>query len=414
MRPQLKQRTTDPRLVETCDPDANLPAANLTPLSDAPKLSRPAFELDWKRVGKITGKPISRWLALLSVLCIPLVGFADYASGPGVSVAFFYILPVATAAWFGGRRLSLIAAFVSAATWFTAGTPVGSQHSTALIHFWNATSRLLVCSLVAYLFSSLRKQRDGLQTIVQENTALLAREIAERARVQREVIDICAREQRRIAYDLHDNLGQHLVGIAVQAKVLEEKLRPASPAAADQILEIVRLTNKAAKQVRLTAGNLDGAEGVGDLRTALQKLAADVRHNCRISGWVKANVPSLPVSTPVAVQLYRIAQEAVHNAVEHGEAKEVQIDLASDDKEIVLTVRDNGHGFNANAITHGLGLRIMRYRAQCIGGSCEIQSRRGAGTIITCRVALPLGGDGNSPDGIKTTESKKVCGRHSR
>ena len=104
MRPQLKQRTTDPRLVETCEPDANLPAANLTPLSDAPKLSRPAFELDWKRVGKITGKPISRWLALLSVLCIPLVGFADYASGPGISVAFFYILPVATAAWFGGSE----------------------------------------------------------------------------------------------------------------------------------------------------------------------------------------------------------------------------------------------------------------------------------------------------------------------
>jgi signal transduction histidine kinase len=237
----------------------------------------------------------------------------------------------------------------------------------------------------------IRARRDQLAGAVKEKTALLKQEIVERARVEREVIDICAREQRRIAYDLHDNLGQQLVGIALRAKLLAEKLRPVRPGEAKEISEIVRLTNEAAKQNRLTARNLDGPDGVGDLKTALQRLAADLRRNCRVNSRVKTDSRSLPVSTPVAVQLYRIAQEAVHNAVEHGDAKEVQIDLASDDKEIVLRVHDNGRGFRARAAAKGLGLRIMRYRAHCIGGSCEVQSTRATGTTVTCRVPSPSG-----------------------
>ena len=367
-----------------------LPAAHLAPVANGPRPPPAPPALDRKSAaGKITGRRGTPWLALLSVLCIPLVGIADYLTSPEISVALFYILPVATAAWFGSRTLGLIAAFASAATWFTAGIPEGAQLSHPLIHCWNATSRLLVCSLLAFLFSAVRKQRDELELVVQQKTARLEQEIAERARVEREVIDICAREQRRIAYDLHDNLGQHLVGIAFRAKLLEEKLRLVWPGEAKEISEIVRLANEATKQTRLTARNLDGADGVGDLKTALQRLAADVRHNCHVNGRVRTDSRSLPVSTPVAVQLYRIAQEAVHNAVEHGDAKEVRIDLASDNKEIVLSVRDNGHGFDATAAPEGMGLRIMRYRAQCIGGSCEVQSTCAGGTTITCRVLLP-------------------------
>jgi signal transduction histidine kinase len=343
------------------------------------------------RVLKITGAPRVHWPALLSVLCIPLVGFADYATGPEISAALFYVLPVATAAWFGGRKLGLIVAFGCAATWFAAGIPDGLQLSHPLFHCWNAMSRLLVYSLLALLFSSIRKQRDELALVVQQKTACLEQEIAERARVEREVIEICAREQRRIAYDLHDNLGQHLAGIAFRAKVLEERLRRVSPREAEEVSEIVRLTNEATKQTRLTARNVDGAAGVGDLEAALQKLAADVLNNCHVNGRVKTDSRSLPVSTPVAVQLYRIAQEAVHNAVEHGGAKDVQIGLASDEKQIVLTVRDDGCGFDARGAPDGMGLRIMQYRAQCIGGTCEVESVRAKGTTVICRVLLASG-----------------------
>ena len=232
-----------------------------------------------------------------------------------------------------------------------------------------------------------QQQRDELEQLRQQRTALLEKEVADRARLEREVIDICAREQRRIAYDLHDGVGQQLVGIALCAKLLEEQLRGERPSEANKAGMIVKLVNDAARQARLTARNLEGADGVGDLKTALQSLAISMSRNCSVKATVTAEGSSLPISPPVAAQLYRIAQEAVHNAVEHGAAREVQINLAFNHETMVLTIRDNGKGFPSNANGKGMGLRIMRYRAQCIGGSCDVQSSS-EGTVVRCRVRL--------------------------
>jgi two-component system, LuxR family, sensor kinase FixL len=150
---------------------------------------------------------------------------------------------------------------------------------------------------------------------------------------------------------------------------------------------IVKLVNDAARQARLTARSLEGADGVGDLKTALESLAISVSRDCSVKAAVTAEGSSLPISPPVAAQLYRIAQEAVHNAVEHGAAREVQINLAFNHEVMVLTIRDDGKGFDSNANGHGMGLRIMRYRAQCIGGSCDFQSSS-EGTVVRCRVPL--------------------------
>ena len=233
----------------------------------------------------------------------------------------------------------------------------------------------------------VQEQRNELEQLRQQRTVSLEREVSERTRLEREVIDICAREQRRIAYDLHDGVGQQLVGIALCAKLLEEQLRAERPSEADKAGMIVKLVNDAARQARLTARSLEGADGLGDLKTALQSLGISVSRNCSVKATVSAEGSSLPISPPVAAQLYRIAQEAVHNAVEHGAAREVQINLAFNHETMVLTVRDDGKGFDSNANGNGMGLRIMRYRAQCIGGSCDVQSTS-EGTVVSCRVRL--------------------------
>jgi len=233
-----------------------------------------------------------------------------------------------------------------------------------------------------------QQQRSQLERLRQKKTAFLEREVAERARLERDVIEGCAREQRRIAYDLHDGVGQQLVSIALSAKLLEEQLRADRPAEAQKASAIVRLANEAAKQARLTARSLEGADGVGDLKTALESLAVNISQNCRVRSTVKANGASLPVSAPVAAQLYRIAQEAVRNAVEHGAAREVLIQLTFGDRNMVLTVQDDGQGFDTKSNGHGMGLRIMRYRAQCIGGLCEVHAGPTQGTIVHCRVPL--------------------------
>src|SRR6266700_2386037 len=211
-----------------------------------------------------------------------------------------------------------------------------------------------------------QQQRDELEQLRQQRTALLEKEVAERARLEREVIESCAREQRRIAYDLHDSVGQQLVGIALCAKLLEGQLRMDQSAADDKAGVIAKLANDAAKQARLTARTLEGADGVGDLKAALRSLATNMSQNCRIKVTVKADSSSLPISAPVAAQLYRIAQEAMRNALEHGAAHNVQIHLGFDSDDLVLTIQDDGKGFRANGNGNGdgMGLRIMRYRAQ--------------------------------------------------
>jgi PAS domain S-box-containing protein len=233
-----------------------------------------------------------------------------------------------------------------------------------------------------------QKQREELEKLRQQRTALLEKEVAERARLEREVIESCAREQRRIAYDLHDGVGQQLVGIALSAKLLEEQLRPRQANEAEKASAIVKLANEAARQARLTARSLEGADGVADLKTALEALAINISQNCRVKSVVTANAASLPISAPVAAQLYRVAQEAVHNAIEHGAAREILIQLTIGDRELVLTVQDDGDGFDTETNDHGMGLRIMRYRAQCIGGSCQVQSGPEKGTIVYCRAPL--------------------------
>lgn len=235
-----------------------------------------------------------------------------------------------------------------------------------------------------------QRQRDEVEKLTQQRTALLEREIAERARLEGEVIESCAREQRRIAYDLHDGLGQQLVGIALSAKLLAEQLRPHRPVEAEKASAIVRLANEAARQARLTARTLEGADGVGDLSTALESLAMNVSQSCSVRTLVKSNGRSSSISAPVAAQLYRIAQEAVHNAIEHGAAHEVLIQLTFGDQEMVLTIQDDGSGFDPKTNGQGMGLRIMRYRAQCIGGSCEVRTSANQGTIVYCRLPMEV------------------------
>ena len=348
--------------------------------------SRPGESPKHERAGRQI-HPRSRWLGFAGLACIPLVGWLDHKTGQAISFALFYVPPVAMAAWFGGRRVGLIAAFASAAAWFTAGIPESAQLSTPLIYCWNATTRLLIYSLVALLVAARRQERDQFQTIIEQKNARLELEMAERALAEREIIEAGAREQRRIAYDLHDDLGQHLVGIAFKAKLLGEKLQSTHPTQAEEASTIARLANDAARQTRLTAHKLDGANGAIDLTTALPQLAAAVEENCRVRVSVNTSACSVPVSAQVAVQLYRIVQEAVRNAVEHGRADKVEIYLVSHQEQIVLTVSDNGRGFDPSVAGQGLGFRTMGSRAHSVGGSCEVESRA-RGTTLICRVPI--------------------------
>jgi PAS domain S-box-containing protein len=211
-------------------------------------------------------------------------------------------------------------------------------------------------------------------------------DITERRRLQKTVLDISAQEARRIGQDLHDGLGQHLTGIAFMSKVLERKLAESSAPESADADTILKLVNEAIDKTRELARGLrpvvSDAEG---LMSALQRVATEVSDLFKISCQFDCDEPVLINDVGAATHLYHIAQEAVNNAIKHGNARHVLVTLSRIDDAGTLTIHDDGVGFPAvPASGSGMGLHIMRYRASMIGATLQVDSDDRGGTRVSC------------------------------
>ena len=211
-------------------------------------------------------------------------------------------------------------------------------------------------------------------------------DITERKKLEESILDISVQEQRRIAQDLHDGLGQHLTGIAFMSKVLEEKLSDKSLPEAAEAAKIVQMVNQAIDSTRQLARGLHpvAAERAG-LMSALKKWASEVEDlfhiNCHFHCRQRVYVDDVNVAT----HLYRIAQEAVNNAIRHGHSREITITLSARSGTGTLTIADNGTGFGKETDRQpGMGLSIMNYRADMLGGSLKIHSQEQGGVTVSC------------------------------
>ncbi len=211
------------------------------------------------------------------------------------------------------------------------------------------------------------------------------RDISERKRLEKTILEIGEAERRRIGQDLHDGLGQHLTGLAFMGKVLQERLAQSSAAEAAEAANIVKLLNESIRMTRdLARGLLPVVSEANSVTTALEHWASEVRELFHVDCRFECS-DSLFVQEVVADHLYRLAQEAVTNAIRHGRAKNIVIRLAVVKGGGVLTIRDDGCGFDtAHKSGPGAGLRIMNYRAKMINGSLTVQSSMNGGTGITC------------------------------
>jgi len=240
----------------------------------------------------------------------------------------------------------------------------------------------------------LRKYRQHLEELVQTRTGELTeankqllQEIEQRKGLEKALLDISEREQRRIGQELHDSLGQQLTGIAFMTKVLEQKLATKLPEEAARVEEIGKLVNQATDQARGLAKGLHPVDlDAGTLMSALQELATSTEHLFRVHCTFKCDKPIPIDDAEVVVHLYRITQEAVNNAIKHGRAKNIQIGLSYGKKESVLTVKSDGVDFPKEFEKRGtgMGLQIMDHRVDIIGGSLNIHSAPKGGTIVTC------------------------------
>lgn len=212
------------------------------------------------------------------------------------------------------------------------------------------------------------------------------RDITDRKRLEREILEITDRERRRFGYDLHDGLCQHLAGIELKTQVLEQKLAPASKEAAARVGEIGRNVREAIGHTRLLARGLSPVTLEADgLMSALAELAAGTAKIFSVGCRFDCSRRILVGDQATATNLYRIAQEAVSNAIKHGRATRIVITLEGSKGRVRVKVRDNGFGFG-NTPPHGkgMGLRIMQSRAGMIGGNIALERNAAGGVTVIC------------------------------
>lgn len=234
--------------------------------------------------------------------------------------------------------------------------------------------------LYIHLVLSLLRDREGFPA----GLVSYSLDITERKRLEREIIDVSEGEQKRIGQELHDGLGQHLTGIAFLSKVLEQKLSIRNLPESKDAADIVGLVNQAVSRTRALARGLFPVElEANGLMSALEQLAANVRNLYGIACEFRCADPVLVYDNVVAINLYRIAQEAVNNAVKHSRAGGILIELSSGPEGTRLSVADDGAGFERPEEGCGMGLHIMEYRARLIGSKLEIRRRPEGGTAVT-------------------------------
>jgi len=277
--------------------------------------------------------------------------------------------------------------------WYTAGGVLLLVAVVlGVVLMWNATLKVEV----SIKTRALQRARDELEQRVEERTGQLAeanaalqREIAERTSMANDMLHISGNERARIGRDLHDSIGQQMVGIAFLSRALASRLQSrASPDAeaagriGDQVEALI------ADMKRIVRGLLPVDVMDKGLVVAVARLARETaqlhgidcvfecvdEESCRIA------------DNAMATNLYRIVQEALGNAVKHARGvTRVQISLDVQDGFGILTVEDNGSGIPEKREHAGMGLKIMRYRAALAGGSLSVVSKNGGGTRIECR-----------------------------
>jgi PAS domain S-box-containing protein len=213
----------------------------------------------------------------------------------------------------------------------------------------------------------------------------IARDITERKGLEREILEISNREQRRIGHDLHDGVCQQLAAIAYRMDILGDQLQEKGVVESAEAERIGTLLNEAVQQTRGVARGLFPVRlDESGLESALAELAANTSSLFRIHCHFSSEQPFPKVDAGVSLHLYYIAQEAVSNAAKHGKAANVIIAVTRVRDRFTLCVQDNGSGFQLPVVgASGMGIRIMRYRARMIGSTLDLKSRLNQGTQIT-------------------------------
>ena len=359
----------------------------------APRFGQDSFPF----VERWLSKPPGRHVGFVCFVAVLAIGYIDYQLGTTITLSVVYAVPISAAALFIGGVpalwLSLFSVVISIGGDYLLiqeAIARGATRAPPFYTIWlvNGVLRLLFFAFLVTVLTRLRHLHMDMELRVQERALALARETAERERLEHEMLEISEREQRRIGRDLHDGLCQHLTGTALASHVLAEKLDARSQPEAEGARRIVDLLEEGIGLARSMAKGLHPVEMHADgLMEALEEFAATTSQLFGIQCRFECQMPILIRTPATATHLYRIAQEAVSNAIKHGRASHIVVSLDETEAGICLAVIDNGHGTPLQS-GKGMGLRIMADRAKMIGAQFAVQSQHPHGVELSC--LLPL------------------------
>jgi signal transduction histidine kinase len=320
------------------------------------------------------------WVEVL--LWISAVSVLDYYSPQQFSTFIFYALPVFALSWHSGFRSGMTFAVCGVVVHFLANVHWGAHHS-AQFYVWSMVNRLTSRTFVAMCGASLRRYREAvcarIETINRTRT------------LEREIVRASEREQMRIGQDLHDGICQNLAAIDCAAECLRANLEAEGILQAKTAIVLQKLVKETMQDARNLARGIFPVQMGGDgFSAALNDLVATTNQLRQASITFEANDHILVSDPATAMHLYRIAQEALSNAVRHAKALHITVRLAYHGESLAITIADDGCGYSREATnSDGMGLRTMQYRAQLIGARVTINSVPSRGTSVSCTLPMP-------------------------
>jgi PAS domain S-box-containing protein len=218
-------------------------------------------------------------------------------------------------------------------------------------------------------------------------TVITHRDVSQVKQLEKAIMEIGEKERQKIGNDLHDDLCPHLIGVEGLSKVLKSRVEKTAPDMGRSAENITRLIQEAIQKTRLLARGLCPVYFKHGLLSSLQELVTNTRtvHQVTCALMYHETIPW--GNDMVNSNIYHIAQEAVQNAIRHGDADHIIIEIACRKSTFSLAVSDNGTGFEPSGEYRGMGLRIMNYRAKLMGASLDIESGN-TGTCITLKLPV--------------------------
>jgi len=316
--------------------------------------------------------------------CVALalfIGYIDYITPWQWTMSVFYAPPILLAVWYAPRKSGLFMAVLCGVIWYLAGM---KQHPFLSNHafLWIGFNRVVYFIFVAIGGMALKSQRDAIRARLEARTRARA--------LEQEIVRVSEREQMRIGQDLHDGLCQDLAAIDCATACLKSDLEERAVPEAEAAGNIQKLLQGAIVEARNLARGISPVHmDAENLPAALEDLvtSANRASQAEITFAVRGDITI--GDTQTAIHLYRIAQEALRNAVRHSGAKNVAVELREEGQHYTLSVADDGRGFDGSPpSTTRMGLGTIRYRARLLGATCDIQNQPDGGALVRC--SLPL------------------------